>query len=468
MLAVLRDGCPRDGSGQAFAMVESDRYCTKNVQNIVVKNLVDVCVVALCRYAVGWTLAYGIDDGDAPAVTDDAQYIGHEFFEANANDIFTTSFVMLSWFLQWAFCFVVVTVVSGGVVERVQFFSYLTFTIFMLNVLRYDLVDVCVGALCWYAIGWTLVYCIGNGVNHAFANDEQYFGHEFTEANAEGIFATGVTMLNWFFLWAFCSAAATAVSGGVAVRVQFPGYLTFAVFTASFLYRVVVHWTWGYGWLSGGDDYQINPAGFMDFAGSGIVNVCGGVGTLVGAAAVDPRTGRFDGPESFEPHNLPQTILGAFILWSGWYGVYRDSQTSRCSSPATSLLRSWVASMARASGRRCAVMRQASGRSLPLRLVMAACCRASVVGFAVYTIPALLQHSAAPNLSILMVSHVCCLLPKVAAHRAPESLLWPWGVLFSSAHMHDMTGTAFKAFGPSKKVRSCLSQRASSYLAPPL
>jgi len=188
------------------------------------------------------------------------------------------------------------------------------------NILMKNLVDVCVGTMCWWAFGWTLAYGIADGENHAFANSNQAFGTGFTKADENGIFTTSTAMVNWFFQWAFCSAAATIVSGGVAERVQFPGYLVFTIVMTSWIYPVVVHWTWGYGWLASGADYSINDTGFMDFAGSGIVHMCGGVGALVGAAVVGPREGRFDGKEPFDPHSLPLIVLGTFILWFGWYG----------------------------------------------------------------------------------------------------------------------------------------------------
>merc|ERR1719343_328722 len=120
----------------------------------------------------------------------------------------------------------------------------------------------------------------------------------FTEADENGKFTTSTAMLNWFFQWAFCSAAATIVSGGVAERVQFPGYLIFSFMMTAFIYPVVVCWTWGYGWLAGGTEKTINTVGYMDFAGSGVVHMTGGVGALVGAIAAGPRSGRFDDPDS--------------------------------------------------------------------------------------------------------------------------------------------------------------------------
>ena len=67
----------------------------------------------------------------------------------------------------------------------------------------------------------------------------------------------------WFFQWAFCTAGATIVSGAVAERVKSPTYAAFAFFMTSFIYPVIVAWTWGGGWLS-----KIFDVGYMDFAGS--------------------------------------------------------------------------------------------------------------------------------------------------------------------------------------------------------
>ena len=72
------------------------------------------------------------------------------------------------------------------------------------------------------------------------------------------------TMLSWFFQWAFCTAGATIVSGAVAERVKSPTYAVFAFLMASFIYPVIVAWTWGGGWIA-----TVLDVGYMDFAGSG-------------------------------------------------------------------------------------------------------------------------------------------------------------------------------------------------------
>merc|ERR1719169_263393 len=113
----------------------------------------------------------------------------------------------------------------------------------------------------------------------------------------------------WFFQWAFCTAGASIVSGGIAERVKFPGYMIFSFLMTAFIYPVVVCSTWGYGWLETfKKDKDGNPVGgYIDFAGSGVVHLTGGIGALAGAVIVGARTGRFDPDKAdeFQPHSQP-------------------------------------------------------------------------------------------------------------------------------------------------------------------
>ncbi|CAE8651088.1 unnamed protein product, partial [Polarella glacialis] len=203
------------------------------------------------------------------------------------------------------------------------------------NVLMKNLVNVCMGTIGWWIFGWALSY--GGPYLPDGSLEGKFIGRK--GFLAEGMIIetpTGVTpatapsdhMIAWFFQWAFCTAAATIVSGGVAERVQSPSFAIFAFVMASFIYPVVVAWTWGYGWMYG----QIGTlsTGFMDFAGSGIVHLCGGVAALAGTCVLGPRNGRFDPDraQEFEAHSLPLVVLGTFILWFGWYGFNPGSTLS--------------------------------------------------------------------------------------------------------------------------------------------
>lgn len=136
-------------------------------------------------------------------------------------------------------------------------------------------------------------------------------GYDSTSPDSGGAYA------GWWFQYVFCAAAATIVSGAMAERTTLIGYLVYTFLLSGFVYPVVVYWTWGYGWASTWN------TGLLDFAGSGIVHMTGGIAALVGAATVGPRKGRFD--ESSTPIAMPASntsfqVLGTFILWVGWYG----------------------------------------------------------------------------------------------------------------------------------------------------
>lgn len=190
------------------------------------------------------------------------------------------------------------------------------------NVLMKNLVNVCCGTLGWWSLGWAFAYGAQN--DNGFIGTDGFFGSNFyTQDKTTGVITPvectsdgcQSTMLSWFFQWAFCTAGATIVSGAVAERVKSPTYAAFAFFMTSFIYPVIVAWTWGGGWLS-----KIFDVGYMDFAGSGVVHLTGGVSGLAGTVILGPRKGRFTNPEEFECHNLPLVVLGTFALWFGWYG----------------------------------------------------------------------------------------------------------------------------------------------------
>jgi ammonium transporter len=131
--------------------------------------------------------------------------------------------------------------------------------------------------------------------------------------------------LTAFFLFqlGFIATATTLMSGAVAERMRFGGYLVLATFVAAVTYPVFGHWAWGAGSLVGrsGSDGWLRELGFVDFAGSTVVHSVGGWVALAAIIVLGPRIGRFGpGAVPIHGHDLPVSTVGVFVLWVGWYG----------------------------------------------------------------------------------------------------------------------------------------------------
>lgn len=196
------------------------------------------------------------------------------------------------------------------------------------NICIKNLLDACIATICWWSFGYAVAF---GGENDTHGDSNEFIGHTGFFLEGGGQNPDGVNYAQFFFQWAFAATAASIVSGAVAERCQMTAYFIYCIVLTSFVYPVVVHWAWSYkGWLSPWrNDYSTNQAyfdtGVIDFAGSGVVHLTGGVAAFVGAAFLGPRSGRFydkDGVmmiKEMPPHNSALQVLGTFILWLGWY-----------------------------------------------------------------------------------------------------------------------------------------------------
>ncbi|GMI28298.1 hypothetical protein TeGR_g12923 [Tetraparma gracilis] len=176
------------------------------------------------------------------------------------------------------------------------------------NILIKNLFDASIGAICWWLIG----YGLAAGESSGFFIGSDGFG--FPDGDNTG-------KAGWLFQWAFAATAATIVSGAVAERVSFGCYIVYSVVLTSFIYPVVVHWGWNGGW--GGawrTEDLLFGCGVTDFAGSGVVHLCGAVAAFWGAYFIGPRIGRFDEGIKLPQQSVIFQTLGTLILWMGWYG----------------------------------------------------------------------------------------------------------------------------------------------------
>ena len=127
-------------------------------------------------------------------------------------------------------------------------------------------------------------------------------------------------MSDHFFQVVFVATACSIISGAVAERMKLWPFLLFCVFMTSIIYPVQGYWKWGGGFL--------DAAGFSDFAGSGVVHICGAAAALAGVIVLGSRKGKYkDGkPQAMPGANLPLATLGTFILWLGWFGFNGGSE----------------------------------------------------------------------------------------------------------------------------------------------
>ena len=190
------------------------------------------------------------------------------------------------------------------------------------NIMMKNLMDLCVGFLMFGFIGWNIAYSGGKFFGIADGGWSKFGVSGMTDILPGDVAAYPLAVpVDWFFQAAFAAAAATIVSGAVAGRTQFRGYLIYSIVICGLIYPVVVNWKWGGGWL--------DTLGFVDFAGSGLVHMVGGVAALMGALILGPRIGKFgpDGkPRSINGHSIPLAMLGVFILFVGWFGFNPGSQ----------------------------------------------------------------------------------------------------------------------------------------------
>ncbi|NEQ54815.1 MAG: ammonium transporter [Leptolyngbya sp. SIO3F4] len=200
------------------------------------------------------------------------------------------------------------------------------------NVLTKNLIVFGVVSLCFWAVGFGVMFGDGNsvigysgfflrGLDLSPMTGERYSG-VFTSLSWAGIPLDA----KFFFQLVFAGAAATIVSGAVAERISFFAFFAFSAILSLIIYPMVGHWIWGGGFLQ--------SMGFWDFAGSTVVHSVGGWAALTGAWMLGPRFGRYGrgSREGIPGHNLSIATLGGLILWFGWFGF--NAGSSMAADPA--------------------------------------------------------------------------------------------------------------------------------------
>ena len=219
------------------------------------------------------------------------------------------------------------------------------------NVLFKNMVCLSAAAICFWLLGFGIAYGkdsegfigsdnfalsnIWNGVSSKTDTSEQSCVLQLAawdmRVNLPGCNWRGSDGWEDFFLQFVFAGVVTLISAGATCeRTNLAAYLLFTVALTCFIYPVVVHWTWGSGWLSAWTNAGALAEtfgatnGMIDLGGSGVVHVVGGFSSLIGALLVGPRSGRFDEegkPSQIYVGNATLQTLGTLLLWVGFYGL---------------------------------------------------------------------------------------------------------------------------------------------------
>lgn len=183
-----------------------------------------------------------------------------------------------------------------------------------MNIMLTNVLDAAAGGLFYYLFGFAFAF--GSPSNGFIGR--HFFG-------LKDIPSSSFDYSSFLYQWAFAIAAAGITSGSIAERTQFVAYLIYSSFLTGFVYPVVSHWIWSAdGWASAFNTGNLLfGTGVIDFAGSGVVHMVGGIAGFWGAFIEGPRIGRFDQSGravTLRGHSASLVVLGTFLLWFGWYG----------------------------------------------------------------------------------------------------------------------------------------------------
>ena len=177
-----------------------------------------------------------------------------------------------------------------------------------LNTMMMSFISLGFVGVAWAVIGYSLAFAAGNN----WIGDASRLLLRGVGLEAQG---TIPHLLFMCYQATFCIITAALISGAIVERMRFSAYVAFITLWSVVVYTPIAHWVWGGGWLA--------DMGALDFAGGTVVHVNAGVAALVSAIVIGKRR---DYPSSgLLPHNVPFTLLGAGVLWFGWFGFNAGS-----------------------------------------------------------------------------------------------------------------------------------------------
>ncbi|MGH2455163.1 MAG: ammonium transporter [Candidatus Limnocylindria bacterium] len=195
----------------------------------------------------------------------------------------------------------------GGLVRRKNVLSTIMHSFFILGLV----------SVTWVLWGYSLAFGPDTGLG--LIGGLEWVGLEGVTGEPSDTYATTIPHLAFMaFQMMFAIITPALITGAFAERKRFKAFVLFAVAWSTFVYAPIAHWVWSPdGWLAG--------LGVLDFAGGTVVHLSSGVAALVAALFVGRRIGLTDADHATEPHDVTMTVLGAGLLWFGWFGFNAGS-----------------------------------------------------------------------------------------------------------------------------------------------
>ena len=196
----------------------------------------------------------------------------------------------------------------------------------VLSTMMHSFIIMGIASLLWVLIGFSLAF----GTDHGgLIGSLEWVGLKGVGMEPhESLGSTIPFLLFMGFQMMFTIITAAIISGSVAERMRFPAFIGFIILWLLVVYYPLAHWVWGGGFLG--------AMGALDFAGGTVVHISSGVTGLVAALILGKRSGY--GKEPMAPHQLPMTVLGAGLLWFGWFGFNAGSALAANGTAAMALV----------------------------------------------------------------------------------------------------------------------------------
>jgi Amt family ammonium transporter len=209
----------------------------------------------------------------------------------------------------------------GGLVRKKNFISMIALSFIVLSLVSIQ----------WILFGYSLAF--GPDVG-GFIGNLQYMGLSGVSADAGS--AAYPPLIYMVFQLFFAAVTITIVTSAVAERIRLSSFILFVLVWVTVVYCPIAHWAWGGGWAQ--------QMGMIDFAGGTVVEICSGFAALALAMVIGKRAGF--GEYSMEPHNIPIALLGAALLWFGWFGFNAGSALAVNASAVTAFVNTNTAAAA--------------------------------------------------------------------------------------------------------------------------